>query len=115
MKFKIGDKVVAQRCRLIKDGAVGIIKHAFPQDERGNPEMYSVFGVMVHPYEIVLETPINQTAYERDGFENREEYLDNLKDNYDPDMVDLLSDLLGDNEDYDGLLSELEDYDMLYG
>lgn len=62
----------------------------------------------------MLKTPEKQTAYERDGFKNRAEYLANLADNYGSDIVYALADALGPNEDFDGLISELEDYSDLY-
>lgn len=51
-------------------------------------------------------------VYELNGFKNREEYLENLADEYgiDFDTVFFLADILGENEDFDGLVSELEDF-----
>lgn len=42
----------------------------------------------------------------------RLEYLKGLADNYgvDLDVVFAIADILGPNEDYDGLVSELEDF-----
>lgn len=54
--------------------------------------------------------------YKEYGFENRREYLQNLSEEYDLDIniniVLALADLLGENEDFDGLVSELQDYSM---
>jgi len=52
------------------------------------------------------------TIYEENGFNNRQEYLENLAEEYDVELetVLLLSDLLGPSEDFDGLTVALEDY-----
>jgi len=50
------------------------------------------------------------TAYEQNGFENRNDYLESLAQEYPSDMVYTLAELLGPNEDFDGLLTELDDY-----
>jgi hypothetical protein len=46
--------------------------------------------------------------YIANGFANREEYLDSLREEY-GGLVDILSDLLGPEEDFDGLVTDLED------
>ena len=48
--------------------------------------------------------------------ETRREYLVDLAMEYDVplDVVFLLADLLGENEDYDGLVNSLEDYANWY-
>jgi hypothetical protein len=53
-----------------------------------------------------------RTIYQQNGFETREEYLRNLADEYEVDFatVSELSFLLGEDEDFDGLVSSLEDY-----
>lgn len=50
-------------------------------------------------------------VYLENGYENREDYLNSLADDYDVNIntVHALADMLGPNEDFDGLLSELED------
>lgn len=50
-------------------------------------------------------------AYKREGFVSRQEYLQNLADNAGLDLntVIALADILGPNEDFDGLVSTLED------
>lgn len=54
--------------------------------------------------------------YEEYGCNDRTEYLLDLADEFgvDSDVVFTLADLLGSNEDFDGLVSELEDYTGLY-
>ena len=51
------------------------------------------------------------TIYEQNDFKDREEYLEHLKEEYDSDLVIALSDLLGESEDFDGLVTELSDYE----
>jgi len=46
--------------------------------------------------------------YQQNGYENRQEYLDYLADEY-GDMVYEIADLLGETEDFDGLVTTLED------
>lgn len=43
---------------------------------------------------------------------DRIEYLDGLADDYgiDPDTVYAIADILGENEDYDGLVTTLQDF-----
>lgn len=50
-------------------------------------------------------------VYLENGYENREDYLNSLADDYGVNVntVHALADMLGPNEDFDGLLSELED------
>lgn len=50
--------------------------------------------------------------YKENGFENREDYLEFLANEYGMTLLEVLSlaDLLGPNEDFDGLVVALEDY-----
>ena len=52
----------------------------------------------------------NDDVYRMNGFSGREEYLATLCQEYDPDAVYTLADILGESEDFDGLISSLEDY-----
>ena len=49
--------------------------------------------------------------YEMNGYANRNEYLTDLADNMglDRSLVQALADMLGENEDFDGLVTSLED------
>lgn len=47
--------------------------------------------------------------YVLNGYENREEYLDELREEYGKDMVNALIAILPASEDFDGLVTELED------
>ena len=56
------------------------------------------------------------TIYQEHGFSSRKEYLLDLADTLgiDANTVLMLADLLGPNEDFDGLVTSLEDYAMGY-
>ena len=55
-----------------------------------------------------------QTIYEEHGYANRAEYIASLADEYDMDYqtVAELAFILGEEEDFDGLVSELEDLNI---
>ena len=50
--------------------------------------------------------------YQENGYNSRSDYLECLADDFgvDLDTVQALADLLGQDEDFDGLVSSLEDY-----
>ena len=52
------------------------------------------------------------TIYEQEGFSTRRKYLEHLAENFGVSRGDVfaLADLLGENEDFDGLITTLEDY-----
>jgi hypothetical protein len=52
------------------------------------------------------------TLYEREGYDNRAAYLQALAEDIGVDIktVLTLADLLGPSEDFDGLVTSLEDY-----
>lgn len=52
--------------------------------------------------------------YERMGYNSREEYLEYLSEDYGVDLhtVTALADILGPDEDLDGLIVALEDMDL---
>ena len=51
--------------------------------------------------------------YKENGYENRKEYLESLAEDYGIDYgtVAMLARTLGASEDFDGLVSTLEDYE----
>ena len=51
-----------------------------------------------------------QDIYKLNGYANREEYLDGLREEYGADAVDALEGILPASEDFDGLVTSLEDY-----
>ena len=54
---------------------------------------------------------MEDTIYNEYGFDSRRDYLDSLADEYGVDTytIYVLADLLGESEDFDGLLNSLED------
>lgn len=54
---------------------------------------------------------VEQTIYQENGYSNRKEYLHSLAEGYGVDIsvVVQLASLLGEDEDFDGLVSSLQD------
>ena len=50
--------------------------------------------------------------YQLNGFANRKEYLESLCEEYPRDIVYTLACVLGSSEDFDGLVTSLEDYSL---
>ena len=48
--------------------------------------------------------------YQLNGFANRKEYLESLCEDYPREIVYALASILGSSEDFDGLVTSLEDY-----
>ena len=57
------------------------------------------------------------SIYEEKGYEDRTEYLEELSLDHEVSMetVLLYSDMLGPNEDFDGLVSSLAEHSMMWG
>ena len=51
---------------------------------------------------------LDHSVYQAHGFDSREDYLDSLREDY-GDLVDILTGILPPSEDFDGLVTELED------
>lgn len=60
-----------------------------------------------------MSTPKN--IYQENGYYNREDYLRCLSEDWDIPFttVKMLADILGPNEDFDGLVTTLEDADEM--
>jgi hypothetical protein len=54
-------------------------------------------------------TDLELSVYQQNGFDSREDYLDSLKEEYGEELVDALTSVLPASEDFDGLITELED------
>lgn len=52
------------------------------------------------------------TVYKENGYSNREDYLKSLAEDFDMDYKDvvMLATTLGESEDFDALITSLEDY-----
>jgi hypothetical protein len=57
--------------------------------------------------------PTNEDVYVSNGYKNRDDYLDSLADDRGIDRVavDMIADMLGESEDFDGLVSALDDFE----
>jgi actin-related protein len=57
---------------------------------------------------------MNNQVYQENGFSNREEYLTDLAEQYDVPKFEvfMIASVLGKSEDFDGLVTTLEDYSM---
>jgi hypothetical protein len=51
-----------------------------------------------------------ENPYIENGFKDRKTYLNSLRDEYGADVVNALISVLPPSEDFDGLVSELQDY-----
>jgi hypothetical protein len=60
---------------------------------------------------VELELQPEETIYQRNGYADRDEYLTYLSEEFDIDLdiVETMADILGPNEDFDGLYTALED------
>ena len=58
---------------------------------------------------------LDNNVYRKNGFSSRDEYLSNLAEDYGISKFEVCSiaEILGENEDFDGLISTLEDYSMM--
>ena len=56
----------------------------------------------------------NLNDYKVNGYANRKEYLESLCEEYDRTIVYTLASLLGPSEDFDGLVTSLEEYSEEY-
>jgi phosphopantetheine adenylyltransferase len=55
-----------------------------------------------------------KNIYSENGYKDRLDYLKSLAENFDIDFSEVISiaDVLGPNEDFDALVTSLEDYSM---
>jgi hypothetical protein len=58
---------------------------------------------------------MNDAVYKSHGYEDRDDYLKSLADDYGIDSiaVNAIAGMLGPDEDFDGLISDLEDFDYI--
>ena len=57
----------------------------------------------------IRSTPSTMSIYTENGYANRKDYLDELREEYGSDMVNTLITVLPASEDFDGLVTALED------
>jgi hypothetical protein len=67
---------------------------------------------LVHTYSTPPPGAQTMTIYQQQGYENRRDYLNNLADDLgiERSTVYALAQMLGPSEDFDGLVTSLEDY-----
>ena len=60
---------------------------------------------------LIKDKRCDMSIYQENGFMDRHEYLESLADDYGVslDTVEHLADLLGSSEDFDGLITSIED------
>jgi hypothetical protein len=60
-------------------------------------------------------TEEDHSRYTANGYKDRDDYLTSLADDLGMDImaVHMIADMLGPSEDFDGLVSELEDFESL--
>lgn len=58
---------------------------------------------------------LEENIYQQNGYADRDDYLNCLAEDYGASIEDVysLADMLGENEDFDGLVSALEDTECL--
>jgi hypothetical protein len=63
----------------------------------------------------IEDEAINSARYNANGYKDREDYLTSLAKDFgiDRSAVNMISDILGPSEDFDGLVSALEDFESM--
>ena len=58
-----------------------------------------------------------ETVYQQQGYKDRADYLESLEKEYNiPEgFLGAMSDVLGECEDFDGLVSSAQDYENMFG
>ena len=58
---------------------------------------------------------LNENIYQENGYADRDDYLNCLSEDYGVSIEDVysLAEMLGENEDFDGLVSALEDIESI--
>ena len=58
---------------------------------------------------------LDENIYQENGYADRDDYLTCLSEDYGVSIEDVfsLAEMLGDNEDFDGLVSALEDAELM--
>ena len=58
---------------------------------------------------------LNENIYQQNGYADRDDYLNCLSEDYGVSIEDVysLAEMLGENEDFDGLVSALEDAELI--
>ena len=70
---------------------------------------YEAEGITRSDAQGIVDAEDMPNAYQREGFKNRRAYLESLCEDYPRSLVFALSSMLGESEDFDGLVTSLED------
>jgi len=62
------------------------------------------------PKEVNAMETFPKKVYQSKGYDDREDYLNSLRDTYGSDAVNAFISFMPPSEDFDGLVSDLEDY-----
>ena len=67
------------------------------------------------PAEPLIDTSTLPNIYRDKGYENRRDYLESLAEEYEVEYetVKALADILGPNEEFDGLVTQLQDLETI--
>lgn len=62
-----------------------------------------------------MEDKMDENIYQKNGYADRDDYLNCLSEDYGVSIEDVydLAEILGEHEDFDGLVSTLEDAECL--
>ena len=59
------------------------------------------------------ESGILISRYQEEGYNTRAKYLNGLREEYGAEIFDAVSSVMPPSEDFDGLITELQDYDAI--
>ena len=59
------------------------------------------------------ESGILISRYQEEGYNTRAEYLNGLREEYGAEIFDTVSSVMPPSEDFDGLITDLQDYDAI--
>jgi DNA-binding ferritin-like protein len=84
------------------------IVERFPDIKNNHDELADLVQSAINQRKELME---DQSVYEKEGYKDRAEYLQSLADDFGVDLstVQALAEVLGPNEDFDGLVTSLED------
>jgi len=73
--------------------------------EMGN----EIWSLIMDTFYLQVISEYNNSRYQENGYKNRYEYLESLREQYGEEKVNALLTVLPPSEDFDGLVTELED------
>ena len=73
--------------------------------EMGN----EIWRAIMDTFYLQIISEYNNSRYQENGYKNRYEYLESLREQYGEEKVNALLTVLPPSEDFDGLVTELQD------